>query len=113
MRKIYPAVIGSSHKIYDMLPYLSPSILYHHILPLSILQKKSEIALRTLLHSGNGGIFPFLFPFKPGLLKCLIYVVLEGGGKSTKNGLAMGVTIGDDAAKIGKSTHLLVIICVR
>ena len=25
----------------------------------------------------------------------------------------MGVTIGGDAAKIGKNTHLLVVICVR
>ena len=39
--------------------------------------------------------------------------MLERGHKSTKNGLAMGVTIGCDAAKIGNNAHLLVIICVR
>ena len=42
-----------------------------------------------------------------------IYLVLEGGRKSTKNGLATGVAIGGDAAKIGKDTHLLVIIRMR
>ena len=35
------------------------------------------------------------------------------GRKYTKNGLAMGVTIGVDAAKSGKNTHLLVIMRVR
>ena len=44
---------------------------------------------------------------------CLIYLVLEGGRKSTKNGLSMGVTIGGDAGKSGKNTNLLVIISVR
>ena len=33
--------------------------------------------------------------------------MLEGGRKSAKYGLAMGVTIGGDAAKSGKNTHLL------
>ena len=44
---------------------------------------------------------------------CLIYLVLEGGRKSTNIRLAMGVTIGGDAAKSVKNTHLLVIMCVR
>ena len=44
---------------------------------------------------------------------CLIYLVLEGGRKSTQIGLAFGVTIGGDAAKSGKNTHLLAIMCVR
>ena len=35
------------------------------------------------------------------------------GHKSTKIGPAMGVTIGGGAAKIGKNTHLLVVIHVR
>ena len=39
--------------------------------------------------------------------------MLEGGRKSTKNGLATGVTIGGDSAKIDKNTHLLVIMRVR
>ena len=43
--------------------------------------------------------FLFAAPFSPGLLMCLIYLVLEGGRKSTKNGIAMGVTIGGDAEK--------------
>ena len=34
------------------------------------------------------------------------------GRKYTKNGLAMGVTIGGDATKSGKNTHLLVIMHV-
>ena len=57
--------------------------------------------------------FSLLFPFKPGLLKCLIYSVLEWERKSTKNGLAMGVRIGGGAAKSGKNTNLLVVMRVR
>ena len=44
---------------------------------------------------------------------CQIHLVLEGGRKSTKIGLAMGLTIGGDAAKSGKNTHLLVIMRMR
>ena len=44
---------------------------------------------------------------------CQIHLVLEGGSKSTKIGLAMGLTIGGDAAKSGKNTHLLVIMRMR
>ena len=58
-------------------------------------------------------IFSFVGPFLPGLLRCLIYLVLEGGHKSTKFGLAMGVTIGGDAEKSDKNTHLLWIMRVR
>ena len=58
-------------------------------------------------------IFLFAAHFSPGLLMCLIYLVLEGGRKSTKNGIAMGVTIGGDAEKSGRNTHLLGIMCVR
>ena len=39
--------------------------------------------------------------------------MLEGGCKSAKNGLAIEVKIGGDAAKSGKKTHLLVIMRVR
>ena len=39
--------------------------------------------------------------------------MLEGEKISTKIGLAMGVTIGGDAAKIGKNTNFLVIMRVR
>ena len=42
----------------------------------------------------------FAAPFEPGLLRCILYLVLEGGHKSTKVGLAMGVKIGDDAEKV-------------
>ena len=38
--------------------------------------------------------------------------MLEGEGKSTKIGLAMGVTIGGYAAKSGNNTHLLVVMRV-
>ena len=57
--------------------------------------------------------FSFAALFQPGLLRCLIYLVLEGGHKSTKNVLAMEVIIGGDAAKSGENTHLLVIIHIR
>ena len=57
--------------------------------------------------------FLFAFHFLPVLIKCLIYLVLEGARKSTKIGLAMGVTTGSDAAKSGKKTHLLVVMRVR
>ena len=39
--------------------------------------------------------------------------MLEGERKSKKNGLGMGVTLGVNASKSGKKTHLLVIIWVR
>ena len=56
---------------------------------------------------------PFALPFLPGLFRRLIYLVLEGELKSANIGLAMGVTIGGDAAKSGKNTDLLVIMRVR
>ena len=39
--------------------------------------------------------------------------MLEGGRKSTKIGLSMGVRIGCGASKSGKKNHLLVIMRVR
>ena len=39
--------------------------------------------------------------------------MLEGGRKSTKIGVATGVTIGGDAAKNGKNTNELVIMRER
>ena len=39
--KTYPVVIGSSYKACDILPWLSLSIFYHHILYLSKLWKNS------------------------------------------------------------------------
>ena len=44
---------------------------------------------------------------------CLNGLVFEGGHKSEKNGLEMGVTIGGDAAKSVKNNHLLVVMCMR
>ena len=35
------------------------------------------------------------------------------GPQSTNIGIEMGVKIRDDAAKSGKDTHLLVVICMR
>ena len=55
----------------------------------------------------------FATPFLPGLLRCLIYFMLEERRKSTKIGLEKGVTTGDDTTKSGKKTHLLVIMCLR
>ena len=55
----------------------------------------------------------FVSPYWTVLLECLIYLVLEGGHKSTKIGLAMGVKIEGDAAKSGKITHLLVLMRLR
>ena len=54
LSKIYPTVIVSSGRICDMIYFLSPSILYHHILPLSRPHKSSESALRTSWHPGYG-----------------------------------------------------------
>ena len=39
--------------------------------------------------------------------------MLEGGHKSTKNELAMGVTIRGDAEKSGRNTPLIVIMRMR
>ena len=57
--------------------------------------------------------FSFAAPFLPGLLRCIIYWVLEEGRKYTNIRLATGATIEGDAEKSGKNTHLLVIMCVR
>ena len=42
-----------------------------------------------------------------------MYLVLGGGHKFTKIGLAMGTTIGGNAAKSGKKNHFLVVRCLR
>ena len=47
-------------------------------------------------------VFSFPAPFKPGLLRCLMYLVLEGGRKIINIGLVMGVTIGGDAKKVAR-----------
>ena len=57
-------------------------------------------------------IFSFVDPFKPDLLRCLIHLMLGGGHKYTKIGLAMGVKIGFDVEKSGKNTDLFVIMCM-
>ena len=111
--KLDPEIIGSRRKVCDMLPLLYSSILYHHTLPLSILWIYSESALQNLCHPGYDKIFSFADPFKPVLLRCIIYLVLEGGRKSTNIGLLMGATIEGDASKSGKNTHLSVIMSVR
>ena len=94
-----------------MLPLLSLSILYHQILPLSRPRKILQVHFKL---RGTQDIMKRFIsdPFKTGLIMCLIGLVLEGGHKSTKNGIAMGVKIGGDAAKSVKNTHLLVIMRV-
>ena len=57
VRKTDSVVILSSRKISEMLHLLSPSILYHHNLPLLILWKNSARALQTSWHPGYGEIF--------------------------------------------------------
>ena len=52
--KIDPAMIVSSRRIFEMLPLLSPSILYHHILTLLRLRKHSASALQNSWHPGYG-----------------------------------------------------------
>ena len=42
---------------------------------------------------------PIAAPFYPGLLRCLIYSVLEGGHNYKNIGLEMGVTIRSDSEK--------------
>ena len=111
--KIDPEVIKSRHLRWYMITMLSQSISYHHILPLLRLQKHSESVFRTSWHPGYGQKLLYASLFQPGLLRCLIYLLLEGCRKCTKIGLSMGVTIGGDASKSGKNTHLLVIIFVR
>ena len=111
MSKIYPVVIGSIHKRYEMLLSLSPSILYYHILTLSRLGKNSESALRTSWNPGYGENISVPLLTWPNQVSNLF-----GVGRRLqiyKIVLAMGVTIGGDAAKSGKNTHLLVIMRVR
>ena len=50
--KTDPSVIVLSRNIYEMIPLLSPNILYHHIFPLSRLRKQSACTLWTSWHPG-------------------------------------------------------------
>ena len=52
-------------------------------------------------------IFAFADPFYPGILRCLVYSVFEGGRKIYKNVLAMGVTLGGDNIKSGKNINFV------
>ena len=107
-----PSVIVSIRKRYVILPSLSPSKLYHHILSLWRIRKNSANALQTLWHPRYEKN-PFWAHFKPSLLRCLIYLVLEWKRKSTNIVLARGVKIGYDTEKSGKNNNLLVITRVK
>ena len=111
--KIDLEVIVSSHIISEIIPSLSPSILYHHNLTVLRLCKHSASSLQTSGTQDMMEVFSFTAPFQSQLLGGLIYLVLEEDLKSTKNGLVMGVTIGGDASKRGNNTNLLVIMRVR
>ena len=60
--KIDPAVIGSSSKRCEIIPLLSPIILYHHILPLLRLRKSYESALWTSWNPGCGENISVVIP---------------------------------------------------
>ena len=104
--KIDPAVKGSIRKRYDMLHLLFPSLLYHHILPLLRLWKNSENALRTWWHLGYGENIFVLDPLLawPTWVSNLFSV--GRGPQIYKNWTSNGVTIGVDAVKSYKNTHL-------
>ena len=55
----------------------------------------------------------FAAPFQPGLLRCLIRSVLEGGPKFAKKLLSVGVLFGGYAADNSNNSHLLMIMYVR
>ena len=84
-----------------------------NILPLPRLQKNLKVHFKLRGTQDMVKTFSFASPFQPGLLRCLIYSVLEGEHKSKKNGIVTVVTIGGDATKSGKNTHLLVVMRVR
>ena len=111
--KIYPGVVGSRRKICEMLPLLSPSILYHHILTLSRIQKNCESALWTSWHPGYGEkTFVDIPPLtQPTQVSNLFFV--GRGAQIYKKLTINGVTMWVDAAKSGKNNNLLVIMCVR
>ena len=73
--KIDPTVIGSNYKRCEVIPFLFPSILYHHILPLSRLRKILKVHFELHGTQDMVKIFLFAVPFKPGLFRCLIYLV--------------------------------------
>ena len=58
-------------------------------------------------------IFSFSEPFLPGLLRCLIGLLLEGSSIFVKIGLSMGVTFGGTDENNGNSTHALLIMRAR
>ena len=72
--------------------------------------KNSASALQTLWRPGY---YEDVFICGPLLTYPKTVSVLEGGRKSARIGLAMGVTMGGDAAKSGHNTHLLVIMHAR
>ena len=110
--KSYLGVIWSSCKVCEILPVLSPSILYYHILPLSTIWNCFASALQNSWHPGYD-FFSLKPSFYTGLLRCIIGSMLEWGTQIWKNGLATGVKIWGNAAKSGKDSHLLVIMCMR
>ena len=95
--------------MWDSSPVISKYIVPPHPALFETL-KKSASALRISWHPGYDIIFSFAAPFYPGLIRCLIGSVSEGGHKFTNIGLVMGVTIVGNATKSGKKTHLLVIM---
>ena len=56
-------------------------------------------------------LFSFLAPFI--LIRCVIYLVIEGGSKYAKIELVMGVTISSDSTISRKITYLLFLLYVR
>ena len=61
--KTDPVGIGSSRKRYDMLPSLYPSILYHHIQPLSRLKKNLKVHFELRGTQDMIKTFSFVLPF--------------------------------------------------
>ena len=110
--KIDPTSMGSSRKRCDMHPCYPQVYCTTTSFPC---QDFGKILKMHFELSGTQDMVKnsFTAHFWPGLIKCLIYSLLEGDCKSTKIGLAMGVKIGSDAEKSGNITHLLVIMNMR
>ena len=108
--KKYPSLIGSNRKRCEMLPSSSPIILYHHILfvvdTLETIRKCTSNVVPSRIW--------WIFFVRGPLLTCSTWVSnlfgVVRGAQIHKIGLDMGMTIGRDAVKSGKNTHLLVIM---
>ena len=96
-----------------MLPSLSPIILYHHILPMSVIRKNSESAFQTLQYPGYGENNFVCVPLLTWLTQVYNIFGVVRGTQIYKNCTCNGGGNWGNADKNVKCTILLVVMRVR